>query len=65
MVRKCFCNKSQPNFNYSNETKALYCSSCKLEGMVDINKKNVFVRYQRQILTIQMKQKHYIAVLVN
>ena len=40
MVRKCFCNKSQPNFNYPNETKALYCSSCKLEGMVNIyNKK--------------------------
>jgi hypothetical protein len=37
---KCLCNKSQANFNYPNESKALYCSSCKLEGMIDICTKN-------------------------
>ena len=28
--------KKQPLYNYKGETKALYCSSCKLDGMVNI-----------------------------
>tara|TARA_Y100000389_G_scaffold76911_1_gene73694 strand:+ start:1355 stop:2233 length:879 start_codon:yes stop_codon:yes gene_type:complete len=32
----CECGKTQPFFNYPNETKAKCCVSCKKDGMVDI-----------------------------
>lgn len=32
------CN-TQPNYNYKGETKAIYCSSHKLDGMMDIKNK--------------------------
>jgi hypothetical protein len=38
--KKCIsCNIKYPSFNYENETKPLYCSSCKLPDMVDIKNK--------------------------
>jgi hypothetical protein len=35
-----------PNSNYPNEKKALYCTACKKEGMVDVTTK----RYIYQII---------------
>jgi hypothetical protein len=35
----CVCGKSQPNFNNEWETKALYCSVCKSDEMVDVKHK--------------------------
>ena len=32
----CACGKSRPVFNNPGETKALYCSACSKDGMVDV-----------------------------
>jgi uncharacterized protein YajQ (UPF0234 family) len=38
--KKCIkCNIKRPNFNYTNELKALYCADCKLDNMIDIKHK--------------------------
>ena len=38
--KKCKCGKAQPTYNEPDETRAICCSSCKTETMVDvINKK--------------------------
>ena len=34
--RHCECGKAQPHYNYEGETKAICCSSCKKENMVDV-----------------------------
>ena len=40
-VKKCFCNRVLPCFNYRSE-KADYCKLCKKEGMVDVKNKKCF-----------------------
>ena len=40
MPSKCIiCNSTRPNFNYPNGKQALYCGSCKLENMLDVETK--------------------------
>lgn len=40
MTIQCIqCNTKQPYFNYPNEKIAIYCSKCKLDGMVNIKDK--------------------------
>ena len=34
--RICVCGESKPTFNNPGETKALYCSACSKDGMVDV-----------------------------
>ena len=36
---KCKCGKSEPSFNFPNEKKAICCSRCKENGMIDIKNK--------------------------
>ncbi len=42
-VRSAKCThegcRTRPNYNYKNETKALYCSVHKKDGMVDVRRK--------------------------
>ena len=35
----CQCGKANPYFNNPGETHAMYCSSCKTDGMVDVKNK--------------------------
>ena len=35
----CQCGKAQPIYNLPGETKAIYCSSCKTDDMVDVKNK--------------------------
>ena len=36
--RKCNCGK-QASFNYPSIKYAIYCKSCKLDGMINVRKK--------------------------
>jgi hypothetical protein len=38
--KKCIkCNIKFPSFNYKNETKRLYCNTCKLPDMINVKSK--------------------------
>ena len=55
-------------YNYEGETKGLYCSKHKLEGMIDVkNKKCVFMKDVRldHFLIKKVRQKHYIVPPIN
>jgi hypothetical protein len=42
--KKCIiCNDKIPNFNYKNESKALYCNDCKLPDMINIKNKKCII----------------------
>ena len=36
------CVKTNPCFNYPNETQILYCTDCKKCGMVDVRNKKMY-----------------------
>jgi len=40
--------KKRSNFNFSTETKGIYCGDCKLEGMIDIKNKKCIVCEKKQ-----------------
>ena len=62
--KKCYCGKAQPFFNELGETKAIYCSSCKTDTMIDVKVKNAIAAKHIQIITNQVKQKQTTARLV-
>jgi len=69
MVKICIYEgcKTQPTFNIEGETEALYCSKHKLEGMVDIKHKLVFVKDAKlyQLLIQKEKLRHCIVLSIN
>ena len=40
--RICICGKTRPSFNEPGETKAIYCSYCKTDTMIDVKNKKCY-----------------------